>query len=152
MIQEIKIEEFRVGNFICVDGKELPILNIDSMRSFENLKGAIDVPVIDDRGRMWTTTGVWLDRVKPIRFNRGWAKKFGFKVTVGTKSSECLAFFEFEFAENIFRVYLGNDKKENSIHFMHYFGFYPELSEFKYVHEFQNIFFTLTKQELSIRK
>lgn len=34
---------------------------------------------------------------------------------------------------------------------MHYFGFYPELSEFKYVHEFQNIFFMLTKQEVIVK-
>lgn len=68
MSPKIKIEEFRVGNFISADGKELPILNIDSMRSFENLKGALEVPVIDDKGRMWTTTGVWLDRVEPSRY------------------------------------------------------------------------------------
>lgn len=126
----MKLSELRIGNFIEDEGKILPIISIDSQRNHEELKGAVDLPVYDDKGRMWTTTGRWIERINPIPLTVEWLKKL--------KVNEKLL-------ETIWSI---RQSKGQEGSWVLYYGIESSGIYIEYVHELQNLYYTLTKEEL----
>lgn len=93
-----------------------------------------------------------LDDFEPIQFTEDYFKQFGFVLEYELPNGKNAVFADFEHRTKDYRIYLSDFKKHNSIHFDAGNNWFPELVEFQYVHELQNIYHSLTGKELSIIK
>jgi len=50
-----------------------------------------------------------------------------------------------------FRIYLADSPKDNSLHYNAGNEWYPEIAEFKFIHQLQNLYFALTGEELKLQ-
>jgi len=87
---------------------------------------------------------------KPIPLTEEWLLKFGFEINHGTPNNSNAIYTDFEYRTKDFRIYLDQHPKDCSLHYNAINDWYPEISEFKFVHQLQNLYFALTGEELTI--
>ena len=81
----IQAQDLRIGNLVMTNnskyrtedvGKIACITQIDSERTFEEIKGTASLYLIDNKWK--DTYGQWLTFLEPIPINEEWLLKFGF--------------------------------------------------------------------------
>lgn len=135
---EIKSNELRIGNYVSHFGFEHQIEAIHSKS------------LLGDKHRHIVTKNdleTFLLNLKPITLNESWFLKFGFEKIESHKYSEEMwehesALFEIHKFENCYRVAVRGIEECSG--WTHY------ISDFKYVHQLQNIVYSLTNKELNI--
>lgn len=138
----IQANELRIGNWVMTKnskyrpesvGKIACITQIDSERTFEEIKGTVSLYLIEDKWK--DTYGQWLIYIEPIPITEEWLLKFGF-----TESETDLR------KGNIIVRFRDNGSLIITIIDM------LVLPKCKYIHELQNLYFALHKQELELNK
>lgn len=135
----MKANELRIGNLVNVPREDQSPFRIDA---FEHLSSTyIKVKMIHPEfgDKMHPLT--WYDEdLTPIQLTEEWLLKFGFE-----KIEDTSWYFEYRIdKKNI--ISFDKDHKEYS-----YFNLSSRLCQLKYVHQLQNIYFSLTQQELKIK-
>lgn len=123
----MKANELRIGNFVFTDNIEL--LEVS----------AGDLVVMDN----------FPDDYKPIPITEEWLVKFGF---IESEPTECgIRYFSMEvnFAKIFHILIYKNLKIDFTIDCEE---FYKVLTEIKYVHQLQNLYFALTREELQLKQ
>ncbi len=131
----MKATELRIRNLIKDDGGIYEVERI----SFDHL--------IPDQ---YLINGYDIDVYSGITITEDWLKQFGFIVKQNEPLHRNLKYCDFSHRTKKFRIYLSDFKKHNSIHLSAGDGWFPELVEFEYVHQLQNIYFSLTGEELKL--
>jgi hypothetical protein len=132
MIQE---NELRIGNYVC---NHVYIGIVESI----DKKGCI-VNYISDNIEGFTNNKF----IKPIPQTEEWLLKFGFEKT-NIKMSGCNVWQKGKY--RVLKSYLNDDNSYS----LCIDGITPPtwaIAKFEYVHQFQNIYFALEKQELEIK-
>ena len=147
----ISAQELRIGNYILDEtGVITIIVAIDSERKFWNeiiqkeFKATARLIMLDNFD--WNTSyGCWVEKLKPIPLTEEWLLKMGFEKEIDDSSFIRKVYyyindFEVEFHGNklVFRV-------ENK-HVTNYFAHHT-----KYVHQLQNLIFSLSGEELKLK-
>jgi len=124
--------ELRIGNLVKYMDEHLPVLAIDSEKEFKeyDLIGVVTLPTFWN-GRRMSCQGRWMNQVEPIELTEEWLLKFGFEAENGYP----------------FKMLFGYIKIRNGKWFFKYYSFDIELL---YVHQLQNLYFALTREELQI--
>ena len=121
----LKESDLRIGNFIKV---------ISSTKTFDpfitQAKGCDIVRIEEKSFNYWN--------YEPVVLNEDWLLKFGFKKTIGT--SEC------NFTNGSYNIFI-NSLGEVNFYFFKESDWYQKLN---YVHELQNLYFSLTGSELTV--
>jgi hypothetical protein len=148
----IQINELRIGNFVMTNnskyrtedvGKIACITQIDSERTFEEIKGTVSLYLIEDKWK--ETYGQWLIYIEPIPITEEWLlKKFGFEKSKNFESLFILSLTEW--AEIHVHLYKDDCAVEISI------SKHSITVETYYIHQLQNLYFSLTGKELEICK
>ena len=147
----IQATELRIGNFIGMNLEEYPnnfftALEIgETMKVYEGLitlKGASIKRV--------ETSFMYVDDFEPIPLNEDWLVRFGFEKDINTSWFRIGYFAEMEDVSN--RMIIGYNTVSNRL------GCYQEgdangifaQKTFQYVHQLQNLYFSLTGTELTL--
>lgn len=138
----INANELRCGNLVMTNnskyrsedvGKIACITQIDSDRYFEEIKGNVSLYLIDDKYK--DTYGQWLIYIEPIPITEQWILNFGF-----TESETDLR------KGNIIVRFRDNESLIITIIDS------VVLPKCQYIHELQNLYFALHRQELELIK
>lgn len=143
----IKASDLRVGNkFKGIAGVQTVFEIIDNSR-----KGTIEyvseyqkegykyIITCDENGNQYKPI-----EIEGVKLTKDWFKKFGLELRYGTPANSKAVYFDF----SGFRIYLSDNG--NSIHFNVDNSYFPELITIDYVHEFQNFYFAITKNDLKV--
>ena len=130
-------QELRVCNLVLINNpKERPddvgkiaiVLAINSLKSFQELRGSATIKRIDDK---WGDTySQWLKHLQPIPITEEWLLKFGFEL------DSCSKYFE-RWRKDV--VYI---EKING-------NYHHDYVAVGAVHTLQNLYFALTGEEIS---
>ena len=123
----MKTEELRFGNLVYDTGSKVNTINLEAFKY------------------LLSYGGTNICQVKPIPLTEEWLFKFGFeKYEHGFKEYWQLNDFQLEIHGDkfVFRVHGG----ESAPHLTQFFAHHT-----KYVHQLQNLYFTLTGEELTIK-
>ncbi len=119
----IKIEELRIGNYICVNNNGHPCRVMELTMSsvvVESIKENYNEPTIKS--------------FNPIPLTEEWLFKFGFEVSEIFKNSYILNSVEIYIQDGLYWYDFGNDRVE-----------------VKTIHQLQNIYFALNDKELTMK-
>jgi hypothetical protein len=129
-IKIMEANELRVTNFVMSDGIEMPVAMI----------GIDAVQLFTPQGN---TVQSRLDLIKPIELTEEWLKRFGFE--------KQQPYYDYEFRLERYTVTFSgrfgmwelwkDGAEDTSTH----------IKSFKYLHEFQNLLFALTGEELKTK-
>lgn len=123
----MKASELRIGNLI------------------EQPNGINTVFLIDDFEGEESVNSFYIKDISPITLTEEWLIKFGF---VQDKEQSDFPESRLWFKEALQYIIRDKDSEYLSKQRAHYFG-YPIENEIKYVHQFQNLYFSLTGNELN---
>lgn len=93
------------------------------------------------------------EHIHPIELTPEWLERLGFKLKKGTPANSEMIYCDFEVRIKDFRIYVAEsptELKQSSIHIKSDSRYFPELAEFGYVHQLQNLYFALTGEELTL--
>lgn len=133
----IQANELRCGNYAMANntkyrpddvGKTVFIVGVDSLRNFKDHQSTANIYLLDDVFK--DTYGTWLVYLEPIPITEEWLLKCGFK-PCNMNYRFILGIFTYNVGSGWF---FGNKKIRKQIH----------------VHQFQNTYFSLTGEELTI--
>lgn len=128
----MKANELRIGNLVLVDSNILGIVSeIRSNHAKIIYKGEVNVEVSS------RLSLIEFIRLEPIPLTEEWVKKFGFIKTFENP------FIDYEWQHGWYTM--SNELEP-------YLGRYTNEAPFKYVHQLQNLYFSLTGEELQLTK
>lgn len=139
----MKTTELRTGNIHETNCVDIPREQIHSIRIDGRCYATITAYGIHlvETGEM---------EFKPIPLTEEWLRNFGLDVKHGDGLHPELVFAEFSNPRypttTLFRIYIDDDFCH--LNFKVQEGYYATLVEFKYVHQFQNLYQSITGQEL----
>lgn len=151
----IQAQDLRIGNLVMTNnskyrtedvGKIACITQIDSERTFEEIKGTASLYLIDNKWK--DTYGQWLTFLEPIPINEEWLLKFGFIrqdndidtwYQIEIKDGYYLEYFISMSYTSLILIEVNNITGDNQF-------ILPNTP--KFVHELQNIYYALTQKEL----
>lgn len=127
--------------------------------NFVDRNGLMEVIEIQKAGRVWfydhvnkmETKSFWLDEwTKPILLTKKWLSKFGVKMTLLHSG---IYYYDFNSDNMQYRLYYTDTTKAFELHCKPTLdNFYPLIMPISYVHEYQNLYFALTGEELQLSK
>lgn len=126
-------KELRIGNIIDIDGKQTIVLGL--------IQASYGYPVFIQCGNIYTPYRYDIKYASPIPLTEEWLLKFGWYKD-GSYFSHEDSYFELENHGNKFAFCIIDS--ENWC--VHYFGHH------EFVHEHQNLFYSLNKKELTIKQ
>lgn len=126
----IKANELRIGSLVYVLYQVSTITSINE--SDVDSHDCKDIPIKE---------------LRPIPITEEWLVKLGLKIKYGTPANSRAIYTHF----GKYRIYLSQENKPCSIH-IDAGDWFPELCEFEYIHQLQNLYFALTGEELTITK
>lgn len=139
----IKPEDLRIGNWLQFEDKPVQVESIDPLRELpeRNLKCSIQIKEwLTDKH--YTYTGKWLNRFEPLQLTPEWLENCGF---VKDRNGWHLPNTQFSLTDNLFPCWLDR---------MLWPGGLPDFNniQLQYVHQLQNMFYTLTGKEIQIKE
>lgn len=134
----MKANELRVGNFV-----DFGHVGMNGWQEFAVVVGCVQNTIIIDDNRLPNYTELGGDEMKPIPLTEEWLERFGFtetnRITRVLDSEEVELIFDL--ADRFVIVDLGQGSQLSGI-----------AVDCKYVHQLQNIYFTLTGKELELKE
>ena len=147
----MKANELRIGNLLIAnnllyrkegENKIACVVGIDSEKEYKELKSSITIYHIDDEFK--DTYGQWIKHLEPIPLTEEWLIKFGFEKKENSLFTKKLEYIynSLKYCED-YKIWIyyndDNDAACNSI------------ADLNFVHELQNLYFALTKKELTMK-
>lgn len=125
----MKAQDLRVGNFISDSGLKSTVLSIDEL-------GCTTVNNGDYSSEVYKP----FNEYKPIRLTKEWLLKFGFIDTTGGWGGS--SGIDYHYANGNFKIQTYDS--DNNWHLKNNYD-----AKFNYVHQLQNIYYSLTGKELT---
>lgn len=140
----MKTNELRLGNYVSYKEKIYKVTTIHSDNS---------IRITDENGIEYGC--YYINGIKPIEITEEWLVKLGFEIEIGNKHiySLCAACKEFQIYKYISDIDITSEFKHlNYQDFIIQFYTYDDsdvsFHNFKYIHQLQNLYHSLTGQEL----
>ena len=150
----MKANELRIGNLVKINNELLPEvkneiykvygLNAKFDLSFPNSSGVISL----NHTKSIRIYSQFDEFIEPIPFTKEWLVKFGFEKAKHSHGYDCYIKdgFDFDIVSHgrywVLAIYT-DESCTDSLYFAH--------GRFEYVHQFQNLYFALTGEELTIQ-
>jgi hypothetical protein len=143
--------ELMIGNYVMYKGVMRPVLAIDAEREFVEMgyKGTVTVPeYLPDGVTVFTTTGVWCNKVSPVTPTPEILERCGFKRHEDTINKNIFTIIvngrQFEIGSDFATI----DQFPTALYELTRLGVYHALTNVQYLHQLQNIIYSLTKTKL----
>lgn len=122
-------KDIRLGNYIQWDDDSKEIIQVESIERGE-----------EETKNMYFVNGGWIEDFLPVPISEDWLIKFGF-----TKDKTDNYFYGHPTYKTFYPIY----KRGESFGFN---GLGLSVKEFKYIHQLQNLYYSLTSEELTIKE
>jgi hypothetical protein len=144
----MKTNELRIGNFVKL-GKKKNTLEVYGVKSFdvgiEGISNELNVYLMDKK---YIYNVVSDEDIKPIKITEEWLLKFGFKKTDNKYMDNYIIpistgyWHSVNYDNEDCEWYYNNDYSDASCYYV---------ASIKYVHQLQNLYFALTRKELTFK-
>ena len=133
----IQAKDLRIGNILLYNGKQVSVAGISSPQQIRLYDGI----GMDE----W----VFIDQLSPVPLTDEMLIRFGLNVIHGTTSDKDAVYVDFK----DYRLYLPrmDGFVKASLHYNADSIWYPCLRKLDYIHEYQNIIYSLTGEELTLQ-
>lgn len=151
----IKVEELRCGNLVEFKGQHVPIVKIDSQNelidqdAILSYKGSVVVPEYSPDGRIWNYNSPWVQQIKPIPLTEEWLLKLGFWEKY--KSTCNRWYLRATHLNSGCEIIDPEDDDTGKLTGKFYYRNSDGDIDVPYVHQLQNLYYAITKEELTIK-
>ena len=157
----MKATELRIGNFVTIDNEEfhpeiknVPLEVTQILQCESLIRGiwthSVSLEFINKKKNVYYEDfGQFIKYIEPIPLTEEWLLKFGFEKAKHSHGYNCYIKdgFDFDIVSHgrywVFAIYT-DESCTNSLYFAH--------NRFEYVHQFQNLYFALTGEELILNE
>ena len=140
----MKANELRIGNFVKVNNQKyrpelsdkiLVVSGIHTNRVTDKFKSGTSISFYDYYDKYKDTSGQFLEFIEPIPLTEKWLERFGFGKCDEHEMSIATPFIDISVDWHFNRCFLYDSNHT--------------INNFKYVHQLQNLYFSLTEEELT---